>query len=107
MALWVGELQVKTSPISEVEKFLVTLILPGPLYHRFQLESECLGGLFRNLFDALNQLYSWFLCTSLGLCTTSQNVSGGQVAKISKNSKSNLKFLNAVWSKPYTVPFLV
>jgi len=52
MALWVGELQVKTFPISEVEK--VGLHFFFPFYHHFQIQSECLGGLFLNLFDALN-----------------------------------------------------
>src|SRR5271156_4488972 len=48
----VAEVQAKTFPISENEKFRQHLFFT--LFHHFQLQSECLGGLFLDLFDALN-----------------------------------------------------
>src|SRR5271163_289186 len=52
MRLPVVEVQAKSDPISESEKFRQHLFFP--LYHHFQLQSERLGELFRDLFDALN-----------------------------------------------------
>ena len=48
----VVEVEAKTFPISEGEKFRQLLF--SPLYHHFQLESEHLGELFLDLLDALN-----------------------------------------------------
>src|SRR5271154_970030 len=52
MQLPVAEVQAKSGPISESEKFRQHLFFP--LYHHFQLQLECFGGLFLDLFDALN-----------------------------------------------------
>jgi len=52
MKLLVGEIEAKIFPISEVEKFRQHLFFP--LYQHSQLQLECLGGLFLDLFDALN-----------------------------------------------------
>ena len=92
---------MKISPIPEVEKLGWHLFFS--LYHYFQLESECLGGLFVNLFDALNPtvlLVSLYLPWSLHY---QQKCCLLTVAENSENSQSNLKFVNAVWSKRYTV----
>jgi len=52
MGALVVEVGVKTFPISEGEKFRQLLF--SPLYHHFQLQSECFGELSLDLFDALN-----------------------------------------------------
>src|SRR5271155_1217812 len=52
MRLPVVEVQAKSGPISESEKFRQLLF--SPLYHHFQLKSERLGESFLDLFDALN-----------------------------------------------------
>jgi len=52
MGLLVVEVQANSGPISESEKFRQHLFFP--LYHHFQLQLECFGGLFLDLCDALN-----------------------------------------------------
>src|SRR5271170_4954363 len=52
MGLLVVDVQVKSGPISESKKFRQPFFIL--LYHHFQLQSECLGGLGLDQFDALN-----------------------------------------------------
>src|SRR5271168_4079817 len=67
MGALVVEVEAKQFPISEGEKFRQLLF--SPLYHHFQLQSERLGELFLDLFDALNPPVAsvcrwdhWLLC---------------------------------------------
>src|SRR5271154_5739961 len=52
MGLLVGDVQAKSGPISESKKFRQPFFIL--LYHRFQLQSERLGGLVLDQFDAPN-----------------------------------------------------
>src|SRR5271154_912870 len=52
MGLLVVEVQANSGPISESEKFWQHLFFP--LYHHFQLQLECFGGVCLDLFDAPN-----------------------------------------------------
>jgi len=51
MASLVIELQAKTSPVSDVEKFRQPLFFS--LYHHFELQSEVRSRVFQDLFDEL------------------------------------------------------
>jgi hypothetical protein len=101
MALWVVELQMKTFPIFVVKKSGSNPSFPSTTI--FNCSQNVLEDCFWTYLTLQIQLCSVFLCTSLGLCAASENVSPWWVAENSENLKSNLKFLNAVWSKPYTV----
>src|SRR5271154_2065265 len=52
MGLLVVEVEAKSGPLSESKKFRQPFSIL--LYHHFQLQSECLGGLVLDQFDAPN-----------------------------------------------------